>query len=293
MVDIKLNLISAITTANEESVSFLVTCLDDLELEVRWNAYHKLRSFRDESSQNANLQWAIDRGIPLRINDVVYSVYKSSVQYNDDNYDVDDYIQDLECLLYGEVSKRYEEDFFTEGAAFRFIGDQNFWNPEQPTDTFLSLHIDEEAAILYAKERMKAYIMGEDSLNYYYDELGFESLDHKSDVRVSQHDIYSWAKPYQIANLPKPHSAPFVWIEEENWGEKYWENDEYWDYSMATYGYCGQVHQYAKDILKLLDINLHYDVIEKIYLHTVGRFTCVRKEIVMKNIYMRPGKWLD
>jgi hypothetical protein len=293
MVDSKLNLINSITTADDESLSFLVTCLDDLELEVRWNAYHKLRSLRDEPSRNANLQGVIDRGIPLRVNDVVYSVYKSSIQYNDDNYDIDDYVQDSEYLLCGEVSSRYEEDFFTEGAAFRFIGDQNSWNPEQPVYAFLSLHIDEEAAILYAKERMKAYITGKDSLNSYYDNLGFESLDHKSDMRVSQHDIYSWVKPYHIANLPKPNAAPFVWIEEENWGEEYWENDEYWNYDRARYRYCDRVHQYAKDILELLDINLHYDAVEKIYLHTVGRFTCVRKEIVMKNIYMRPGKWLD
>ena len=165
MIDSKLNLINSIAAANEESLYFLVTCLDDLKLKVRWNAYHKLRSLQNQSSESTNLQWVVEQGIPLRVNDVVYSVYKSSIQYNDSNYDINDYDQDLEYLLCGEVSRRYEENFFTEGAAFRFVSDQYLWDEgEKPVYAFVSLHIEEEA-ILDAKERMKSCITGEDSLN--------------------------------------------------------------------------------------------------------------------------------
>jgi hypothetical protein len=252
----KLDRIKLISVADEGSINFLLNCLDDLELLVRAAAYECLKSLIIE---NNAVKEAIDRGVLLRPDDIVYSVYKSGLSYTDDSYIIHDYTDSSDKNIYGE------KDLDTH---------DNLWSKDVPRQ-LISTCISRELAENQAKEFMKSLISNQESyhLFHYYP---------NKENEISQQDIFDWASQYQLADLPKPiNPNAFQRIE---WIT--WDSEEYPEYSLNLGSYCQQLQSYAVDILEHLTIDAHYDLIEKIYTQVVGRLAYVQPEEIAENTYL-------
>jgi hypothetical protein len=250
----KLDRIKLISVTDEGSINFLLNCLDDLELLVRAAAYERIKSLR---IANNAVKGAIDRGVLLRPNDIVYSVYKSGLSYTDENFIIHDYTDYSGDAIYGQ---------------------KNSSDHAEEKSKLISTHISQPSAESEAKEFMKSLISNEK-----YNYLFHYCPNEKSNI--SQQDIFNWASQYHVADLPQPtNPKAFQRIEGITWDID--NSEEYEDYICKSACYYQELQWYAVDILEHLTINTHYDLIEKIYTQVVGKLAYVRQEKVEKNTYL-------
>jgi hypothetical protein len=267
-INSKLDRIKLISLADEGSIKFLLNCLDDLGLLVRAAAYERIKSLNIEDNGVAK---AIDQGILLRPEDIVYSVYKSGLLYTDDHYIICDYTDYSGKEIYGTT--------ITDSS---FNSHYETWNRGVPNQ-FVATHATKESAELCAREVMKSLVINNEPHPF----GSFCSLDSEyktnKNLRISQQDIYNWASRYQIMNVPQPKNP-----EAFNWDRFDNRKNKKLDYDSELFQYTDQLHYYACRILEYLDFEAHYDVIEKIYIYVVGRLAYVSMETVVKECYWIP-----
>ena len=186
--------IESISVIDRQSINYLISCLHDLSLEVRYHAHHKL------NSNNLNIQVlsnkeieTIAMGVLLNPDDVVWSIYRSGLTYDDNDYSICAYPDDGGQEIYGREIDSSHYDLWNRGVACKLI----------------STHIDRESADIAANQVIKSIL----SQNEYPYSSGSYSADLSS--KISQQDIYNWVKIYDLPELPEPtNPQPFEWIDE-------------------------------------------------------------------------------
>jgi hypothetical protein len=253
----KIALIDAVGQADKASIALLLNCLEDENLAVRWNAYDRLKILqpKDETAKKA-----LSQGVLLKPTDIVYSVYKSGLSYTDTDYIIFDGTYHNEPAIYGENLN---------------LSGYSLENSDIIPE-LISTHLSKESAELIARELMRSILVKEEP--YYL----IHFCTNNDRIEISQQDIYDWASQCKISELPQPENPqPFERVEGLSF-----DSEEYEDYRDKLEAYCYQLQWYAADILEFLDVERHYDVIENIYTHIVGKLAYVRQETVAETTYL-------
>jgi hypothetical protein len=122
-----------------DALSLLQRGLEDADLRVRSQAYQSLQAIGFCSPE-------MERGIPLRVGDQIYSVYESSISYGDDWY----YISSAVGEWYHEDFPLYKSGEDSSGIEFDYISDLPQDHQMHPSDAYenpsLVAHFIEQAA---------------------------------------------------------------------------------------------------------------------------------------------------
>jgi hypothetical protein len=142
--------IISIDVSDRASIDYLIGCLFAPILEVRYHAYCKLKSgeldLKTLSVQEINI---IELGVLLNPGDLVWSVYRSGLTYDDSHYYVCDFSDDSGTQTYGqEVDVSY----------------YNLWN-NGVACKLMSTHIDIHSAETAVHQTIKN-ILTEDEYPY-------------------------------------------------------------------------------------------------------------------------------
>ncbi len=253
----KIKYIESICKFELFSIVYLCECLTDNSLEVRYSAYQKLRSANlDLKILLARQVELINLGVLLNPDDKVWSVYQSGLSYNDSDYTICQFPGDSDEDIYG---KEIDASCY------------DLWNKEV-VHKFISTHIDRASAQAAADKKIKEIIIRKE-----YPYGGYYGLNLQVE-EISQQDIYDLAKEYNIPDIPKPeNSRPIKGI---------WWNDK--DRDESSWMYESRLEQYAKDILEILSVDEHYELIDKIYGNLFGRLAYVCKQTVRETTYFKP-----
>jgi hypothetical protein len=253
----KIKQIESISKFELFSIVYLCECLNDNFLEIRYSAYQKLRSANlDLKILSPRQIELINLGVLLNPEDAVWSVYQSGLSYDDSDYTICDFSNDSGENIYGE------------GIDINFY---DLWNKEV-AHKFISTHIDLSSAQAAADKTIKKIIARDE-----YPYNGGYDLDLQVE-EISQQDIYNLAKQYHIPNLPQPkNSRPIK-------GDRRYDEDR----DKSSWMYESQLCRYATDILEILSVDEHYELIDKIYGNLFGRLAYIRKEIVRETTYLKP-----
>jgi hypothetical protein len=253
----KIKEIDSITKLELFSIIYLCECLTDNFLEVRYSAYQKLQSanldFKVLSAQQVKL---INLGILLKPDDVVWSVYQSGLDYDDNHYGICDFSSDRDENIYGEEMDVSFYYFSGNGVAHKFI----------------STHVARNSAESAANEVIREIILRDE-----YPYSGFYCLDIQVE-EISQQDIYNLTKQYHILDLPQPENSQPI--------KRNWRNEK--DRDESAWMHEDRLRSYAIDILQRLTVDEHYELIDKIYKSLFGRLAYVRKETVRETTYFKP-----
>jgi hypothetical protein len=253
--------IDSISDFDRAEIDYLLECCDDRHLIVRYRAYGKLNSIdrqrivlsrRDEELQH--------RGIPLQQGDVVWSVYQSGLCYDDSMYSIYDYQNETGENVYGEPARVDIYDLWNNGIAHKFI----------------STHIDRESAETVMHQTIKEILMRDE-----YPYSGYYDLNLWVE-EISQQDVYHLAREYGLTDLPPPQSSRSVklnsWIDDDEDEEEIYLRGREKD----------NLRDYAIDILKRLNVEEHYNLIDRIYSTLFGRLAYICKETVKEQTYFIP-----
>jgi hypothetical protein len=253
----KIEYIESISNFDRASIDRLIEYSHDESLIVRYHAYCKLNSDNLDPQILSERDWNLfPGGILLNPGDIVWSVYQSGLSYDDSEYTIYDFPDDSGKNIYGE-----EID----------VSCYDLWNNEV-VHKFISTHIDRESAEVVTNETIKEILLrGE------YPYGGYYGLSIQVE-EISQQDIYNFSKKYDIPDLPQPENSQPI--------KRYsWEDgdldESYWMYKF-------QLRQYAIDILEILSVDEHYELIDEIYSNLFGRLAYVCKETVRETTYFKP-----
>jgi hypothetical protein len=248
----KIKQIESISKFELFSTVYLCECLTDNSLEVRYSAYQKLRlanlDLKILSPRQIEL---INLGVLLNPGDIVWSVYQSGLDYDDNHYGICDFSDDSGENIYQE-----DIDVWNNGVAHKFI----------------STHIDLESAEVVADETIKAIIRRDE-----YPYSGCYDLSIEV-AEISQQDIYNWAKKYHLLDLPQPENSLTI---KRGWWNKKDRDKSFWMHE-------NRLRNYAIAVLQRLTVDEHYELIDKIYRSLFGRLAYVRKETVRETTYFKP-----
>jgi hypothetical protein len=252
----KIKYIESIANFNRVSIDRLIQYSHDDNLIVRYHAYRKLNSDNIDPQMLSERDWELlPRGILLNSGDIVWSVYQSGLSYDDSSYSIWNFSSDSDENIYGE-----EID----------VSCYDLWNREVP-HKFISTHIDLSSAQTAADWTIKEIIARDE-----YPYSGYYDLNIQVE-EISQQDIYNLAKQYNIADLPCPQDSQIIkrdWSNQDR-DESFWIHEH-------------RLHKYAIDILEILTIDEHYELIDKIYKNLFGRLAYICKETVRETTYFKP-----
>jgi hypothetical protein len=252
----KIKYIESIANFDRASIERLIEYSHDDNLIVRYHAYCKLNSDNLDLQILSEQDWTLlPKGILLNPGDIVWSVYQSGLSYDDSSYVICDFSNDSGENIYGE-----EID----------VSYYDLWNKEV-AHKFISTHIDRSSAQAAADLAIKEIIARDE-----YPYGGDYDLDIQVE-EISQQDIYNLAKQYNIANLPCPQDSQIIkrdWSNQDR-DESFWIHEH-------------RLHKYATDILEVLTVDEHYELIDKIYGSLFGRLAYICKETVRETTYFKP-----
>ena len=257
-----INRIKSISIFDRQSIDYLISCLHDASLEVRYHAHHKLNSnnLNIKVLSNKEIE-TIAMGILIDPGDVVWSVYRSGLTYDDNDYYICAYPDDSGREIYGREIDPSHYDLWNRGVVCKLI----------------STHIDRESAEIAANQVIKDIL----SQNEYPYSSGGYSTDWRA--KISQQDIYNWVKIYDLPDLPEPpNPQPFDWIDLTTTKLNNMRLEEYQD---ELYRYSDCLRSYAVEILDKLTVDDHYEAIDRIYSNLFGRLAYVCKETVRATTY--------
>ncbi len=253
----KIKYIESIANFDRAVIDRLIEYLQDDSLLVRHHAYCKLNLDNLDPQVLSERDWALlPKGILLNPGDIVWTVYQSGLDYDDNHFGICDFSSDSDENIYGEEMDTSYYYFSGNGAAHKFI----------------STHVDWNSAESAANEVIKEIIRRDE-----YPYSGFYYLDLQVE-EISQQDIYNLANQYNIPDLPQPENSQPIrrncWNDEKR-DESYWMRED-------------RLRSYAIDILQRLTVDKHYNLIDKIYGNLFGRLAYVRKETVRETTYFKP-----
>jgi hypothetical protein len=102
--------------------------------------------------------------------------------------------------------------------------------------------------------------------------------------KLSQQDVYDWVKVYHLPDLPQPtHPQPFDWI-----NEHYTDPIRSEKHQEDLYRYINRLCSYIWNVLDKLNVDEHYEVIDRIYTNFFGRLAYICKETVRETTYFIP-----
>jgi hypothetical protein len=111
----KLSALTKASNGGEQGIALLNQGLEDADLRVRTEAYRQLK-------MNGYPSPVLERGIPLRVGDRIYAVYKSNVSYGDDLYYIHhNYDEDA---IFIEDYSFYHKTIDSTGDQFEYVSDK-------------------------------------------------------------------------------------------------------------------------------------------------------------------------
>jgi hypothetical protein len=260
----KIKYIESIANFDRAAIDRLIEYSHDDNLIVRYHAYCKLNSANLDPQILLERDWELlPRGVLLNPGDIVWSVYQSGMTYDDEKFAICDYTDHSGEKSYGRQINDGSYDLWNRGVLCKLI----------------SIHVDRESAEADANDVIKIILSEED-------DLSLRSYDTKLDTRICQQDIYDWVKIYNIRELPQPQNPdPFNCVDDiiQNYNSQ-----RYLKYKQELYSYCARLRYYTNEVLERLEIDKHYEVIDRIYANVVGRLAYVCKETVRETTYFKP-----
>ena len=253
--------IESISVFDRQSIDYLISCLHDPSLELRYHAYHKLNSdgLDIQSLSDQEIE-TIAMGVLLNPDDVVWSVYLSGRTYDDQDFSICDFSDDSGEEIYGREVDPGCYDLWNRGVMCKLI----------------STHIDQESAETAASMVIKD-VLCKDEYPY------LSSYSANWDTKISQQDIYDWVKIYDLPNLPQPpNPQPFDWIDGSISNLNMVMSQKY---IRELHDYCDRLKSYAVDVVEKLTVADHFEVIDRIYSNLFGRLAYVCKETVRETTY--------
>jgi hypothetical protein len=254
----KIKYIESIIKFDRAVIDRLIEYSHDDNLIVRYRAYCKLNSDNLDIQILSERDWELlPRGVLLNPGDVVWSVYQSGLSYNDSEYTI--------CQFPGNNCDEdiYEKEIDASG--------YDLWNKEV-VHKFVSTHVDRVFAQAAADKKIKEIIIQKE-----YPYGGYYALNLQVE-EISQQDIYDLAKQYDIPDIPKPENSRSI--------KGIWWNNQ--DRDESSWIYESQLERYAKDILEILSVDEHYELIDKIYGNLFGRLAYICKENVRESTFFKP-----
>ena len=253
--------IESISVFDRQSIDYLISCLHDPSLELRYHAYHKLNSdgLDIQSLSDQEIE-TIAMGVLLNPDDVVWSVYLSGRTYDDEEFSICDFSDDSGEEIYGREIYPDLYVLANRGVVRKMI----------------STHVDRESAEAVASMVIKNLLCKDE---YPY----LSSYSVNQETKISQQDIYNWVKIYDLPDLPQPpNPQPFDWIDGNISNPNRVMNQKY---IRELHDYCDRLKRYAVDVVENLTVADHFEVIDRIYSNLFGRLAYVCKETVRATTY--------
>ncbi|BAY86944.1 pentapeptide repeat protein [Calothrix parasitica NIES-267] len=245
----------------DAGIDLLIEALNDAEIEIRAKAFNILKNIDSEK-----VQQIVEKGIPLRKGDKLYSVYESIIDYNDYCYDLIDYID-------------YEDDYYD------FEGQ------------LLSQYILKESAKAVALDYHQWQTRQEDFHKTY--EIGWDVSDN---LRHS-FSIITWCKKNKILlRLLNENSSEFekrlnavgienkyqdaVIIEDERYQyllEEMETDEDNWDILCKL----------ETRVINYLKENHKYELLGQLWFDAVGKLAFVHEESIEKETYFKAQENFD
>ncbi len=252
----KIKRIESISNLDRAAIDLLIEYSHDDNLVVRYHAYYKLNSDNLDPQILLERDWELfPGGVLLHPGDIVWSVYQSGLSYNDSDYAICDFSNDSGENIYGEEIDTSYYDLWNREVAHKFI----------------STHMDPSSAQAVADKTIKEIIVRDE---YPYSG-NYDLYLHVEEI--SQQDIYNLAKQYSISDLPHPENSQSIRRDRgrEDRDESFWIHED-------------RLRNYAIDILKILTVDEHYELIDFIYGNLFGRLAYVCKETVREKTCFKP-----
>jgi hypothetical protein len=223
---------------HKDGLSILHRGLEHENLLVRAEAYLQLKALETTSGQPSPI---IERGIPLRVGDRLYGVYRSAITYGDDWYYIYADLDDLE--FYYEDYPFYQSRKDAAGNKFEYIYDSSQDSYEYPS--LVGYFLDETTARAKAEA---VYLEAFARLNCSIYEISV-------DIEAEQLDLKAWVEENQIV----VEKVPIDWQEE----------DLDWRYQIDVLTSLFNRKRY--DLLREIWEPLGYDRLAFVYEHAIDR----------------------
>jgi hypothetical protein len=184
----KLSALTEASSSGEQGLALLNQGLEDADLRVRTEAYRQLKN-------NGYQSPVLERGIPLRVGDLIYAVYTSPVTYGDDLY-----------YIHSEIDEEYLEErtFYhalkdSAGERFEYIADRQIDNKCTAEDlcyspNLLAYFVDKGLA---EEEKEIAYLEGFKDLSCKISDISPDAFDY-DEPRLANIDLHAWAEAKSI-----------------------------------------------------------------------------------------------
>lgn len=272
-------------TPEEAETNFLLKALNNSKLEIRVLAYKLLRGVDRKKAERA-----VRSGVRLNPGDKVYSVYRSGICYTDQDYFLNDFVEDLNYEDLNDIRK--------------VICERDYYEHEDPRRKCQRIYcfLEKEQAKKKAEDIHREMIQNN---GIGISPLGFEWRKENPDFDAKQwcgkhnipypnvEHIGEYADDYGIILKIKD----FIWSDEDKSLEdnlrrsRYiyhpehidtWCNDNQIDYDPNLDNW----DNYRK-VMDYLYLPKNIDLLSKFWKDGVGHFAFVREEIVQKQIYIK------
>ncbi len=226
----------------DAGIDLLIEALDDEEIEVRAKAFQLLQDVDSEK-----VRQIVNKGIPLKKGDKLYSVYESIIDYNDYCYDLIDYIDD-------------EDDYYD------FEGQ------------LLSQHILKENAEAVALDYHRWRTLKENIL-----EIGWNECDG---LRES-FNIINWCKNHNIPiRLPDESNSQFEQRLIAKLNNIKVSQHIYQDVDINKYNWDIR-NQLEVKTINYLKENHKFELLGQLWFDAVGKLAFVHEESIEKETYLK------
>jgi hypothetical protein len=185
----KLSALTEASSGGEQWLALLNQGLEDADLRVRTEAYRQLKI-------NGYPSPVLERGIPLRVGDRIYAVYKSSIEYGDDWYDIISKLnQNSDHLQYFFYFKARS----STGKRFEFITDKLNGEGLHASGNLIAYFVDSEIA---EKNKELAYLEKFGELECDINQIYPKFLEY-GDSFLKNFDLPAWAEARGITVNPE------------------------------------------------------------------------------------------
>ncbi|MGB3638132.1 MAG: hypothetical protein WBA39_11240 [Rivularia sp. (in: cyanobacteria)] len=226
----------------DAGIDLLIEALDDGEIEIRAKAFQLLQDVDSEK-----VKQIVNKGIPLKKGDKLYSVYESIIDYNDYCYDLIDYIDD-------------EDDYYD------FEGQ------------LLSQHILKENAEAVALKYHCWRTLKEDIL-----EIGWNECDGLRE----KFNIISWCKNHNIPiRLPDESNSQFEQRLIAKLNNIKVSQHIYQDVDINKYNWDIR-NQLEVKTINYLKENHKFELLGQLWFDAVGKLAFVHEESIEKETYLK------
>ncbi|MGB3757259.1 MAG: hypothetical protein WBA07_12940 [Rivularia sp. (in: cyanobacteria)] len=226
----------------DAGIDLLIEALNDGEIEIRAKAFQLLQNV-----ESGKVKQIVNKGIPLKKGDKLYSVYESIIDYNDYCYDLIDYIDD-------------EDDYYD------FEGQ------------LLSQHILKENAEAVALKYHCWRTLKEDIL-----EIGWNECDGLRE----KFNIISWCKNHNIPiRLPDESNSQFEQRLIAKLNNIKVSQHIYQDVDINKYNWDIR-NQLEVKTINYLKENHKFELLGQLWFDAVGKLAFVHEESIEKETYLK------